>query len=69
MINVEYYPPKKKIAKYRATCKCGCIFTYDENDKKTECFGHGSFWDIVYCPNCKNKIGAPWDESEIVRLH
>ena len=68
MIKVEYLPKAPKIKEYRATCKCGCVFTYDERDRYNKCFGHGDFWDIVLCPNCGNVIGTPWDNSKIEEI-
>lgn len=63
MIEIEYRPDPPKVKKYRASCKCGCIFTFNETDKVNKCYGHGDFWNIIYCPNCHNDIGTPWDES------
>ena len=63
MIKIEYTPPAPKVKKYRAHCKCGCIFTFNEEDKYTKCFGHGDFWRIINCPHCGNEIGTLWDES------
>jgi hypothetical protein len=68
MIKVEYLPKAPKIKKYRATCKCGCVFTYDATDRINECFGHGDFWDVIFCPNCGNVIGTPWDGSKIEEI-
>ena len=68
MIKIEYTPAPKKIKKYRAHCICGCIFTYDENDKHIQCFGHGDFWDVVHCPLCNHTIGTPWDETAVEEI-
>ena len=65
MIKIEYTPEPFRVKKYRARCKCGCIFTFDENDKIRKCYGHGDFWDVVFCPNCGHDIGTLWDESEV----
>ena len=65
MVEIEYAPHPPKIKKYRAHCKCGCIFTFEETDKVRKCYGHGDFWDIIYCPYCHNAIGTPWDESSV----
>ena len=62
MIKIEYIPKPKH---FRAKCKCGCIFTYDEQDTVQKRFGHGESWEVVFCPNCGNNIGTPWDESEV----
>lgn len=63
MIKIEYAPPAPEVKQYRTRCKCGCIFTFNEKDKYTKCFGHGEFWSIINCPFCGNDIGTPWDES------
>lgn len=65
MIKVEYIPTPPRVKKYRAHCKCGCVFTYEETDKHRKCFGHGDFWDVVNCPYCGNDIGTLWDDSMI----
>lgn len=68
MIKVEYMPKAPSIKRYRAKCKCGCVFTFDENDRVTRCYGHGDFWKVVFCPNCHNDIGTMWDESEVEEI-
>lgn len=68
MIKIEYIPRPPKVKQYRAHCKCGCIFTFNEEDKYTKCFGHGDFWRIISCPHCGNDIGTLWDESTVEEI-
>ena len=65
MIQVEFTPHEKH---YRARCKCGCVFTFDQTDQKLVCFGHGEFWDVVMCPHCLNYIGRPGDQSTVEEI-
>ena len=37
--------------KYKAECKCGCIFTFECRDVITNIYG-----DFVNCPDCKKSI-------------
>lgn len=65
MIRIEYVPP---INQYRAKCKCGCVFTFDENDRHQRCYGHGSFYDVIQCPICHNLISGADDYGTIEQI-
>lgn len=33
---------------------CGCVFSYEKEDVKTEQIGVNDFMSYVQCPDCKN---------------
>jgi len=68
MINIEKFPTVELSQHYRAECTCGCIFTFDDKDKRLECFGHGDYWEEVRCPICGKEVFAPWSKTKVSQI-
>lgn len=49
----------KTVKTYKVTChNCNTVFTCDDTDLRTVCFGHGEYADAVHCPTCYNDCTA-----------
>ncbi len=71
MIEIIKNPNPKKPPKWRAVCKkCGCEFSYQEEDRSSDwngVLGPGSYGgDHVFCPNCGERVWASMRDKDLI---